>query len=298
MELGSLNERFGLPGRVEFVAGPGGMPHARLRAGRFGCEVALQGGHVVQYGADGEPPVLWVSRQALYAPGKAIRGGVPVCWPWFGPHPDDPGKPAHGFARTRLWEATGSGETAAGVWLRLGLQSDENTLALWPHSFDLELTVTVGPRLDLALVAHNPGDAPFSFGGALHSYFTVADVTRASVAGLEDARYFDQLTGAEHVQQGPVTIAGEVDRVYFDPGPGCAIHDPLHGRRITVTKAGSGTTVVWNPWREKAARLADFADDEYPGMLCVETALALGDSVALGPGASHTLRATIAVEPL
>ena len=298
MDLETLNERFALPGRLEFVAGPGGMPHARMQAGRYGCEVALHGGHVVQYGAAGEPPILWVSRQAVYAPGKAIRGGIPVCWPWFGPHPSDPAKPAHGFARTRPWQAIGSGETGDGVWLRLGLQSDETTLALWPHQFQLELTITVGPQLDLALTAHNPGDAPFSFGGALHSYFTVADVTQASVEGLEGARYIDQLTGEERRQEGPVTVADEVDRVYFDPGPSCAIRDPLLGRRITVTKAGSGTTVVWNPWREKAARLADFADDEYPGMLCVETALALGDRVTLAPGASHTLRATIAAEPL
>jgi glucose-6-phosphate 1-epimerase len=298
VDLESLNGRFGMPGRVEFVAGPGGMPHARLRAGRHGSEVALQGGHVVRYGAEGEPPILWASRQALYAPGKAIRGGVPVCWPWFGPHPADPAKPAHGFARTRLWEVTGGGESADGVWLRLGLRSDEATLALWPHPFALELTVTVGPRLQLTLATHNPGARPFSFGGALHSYFTVADVTRASVEGLDGARYIDQLTGEELRQEGLVTIAGELDRVYFDPGPSCAIRDPLLGRRITVTKTGSGTTVVWNPWREKAARLADFADDEYPGMLCVETALALGDSVTLAPGASHTLRATLAAEPL
>jgi glucose-6-phosphate 1-epimerase len=142
------------------------------------------------------------------------------------------------------------------------------------------------------------GPGPFSFGGALHSYFTVGDVARASVEGLDGARYFDQLTGEERRQDGPVTIAGEVDRVYYDAGPSCAIRDPLHGRRITVMKVGSGTTVVWNPWREKAARLADFADDEYSGMLCVETALALGDIVTLAPGASHTLRATLAAEPL
>jgi glucose-6-phosphate 1-epimerase len=298
VDLETLNQRFGLPGRVGFVAGPGGMPHARLRAGRHGCEVALQGGHVVRYGAEDEPPLLWVSRQAVYAPGKAIRGGVPVCWPWFGPHPAEPLKPAHGFARTRLWEATGSGESPHGAWLRLALRSDEETLALWPHPFALELTVTVGPRLELALVTANSGDAPFRFGGALHSYFTVGDVARATVEGLDGARYFDQLTGEERAQAGPVTIAAEVDRVYYDPGPACAIRDPLHGRRITVTKAGSGTTVVWNPWREKAARLADFADDEYLAMLCVETALALGDSVTLAPGASHTLRATLAAEPL
>jgi glucose-6-phosphate 1-epimerase len=298
VELASLNQRFGLDGRLEFRAGPGGMPHASLRAGQYACEIALHGAHVLQYGAEGQPPVLWVSRQAVFAPGKAVRGGIPVCWPWFGPHPGDSAMPSHGFARTTLWEALGSGESEEGLWLRLGLRSDESTLALWPHEFALELTVTVGRRLDVELSAHNPGATPFSCGGALHSYFAVGDVTQVRVEGLDQARYLDQLTGQEHTQHGPVTIGGEVDRVYFDAGPSCAIVDPVHGRRLLVAKAGSGTTVVWNPWQEKARRLADFADDEYGEMLCVETALALSDSVTVGPGASHTLRATIWAEPL
>jgi glucose-6-phosphate 1-epimerase len=298
MTLADLNGRLGVAGRLEFVAGPGGMPHALMRAGASSAEVALHGGHVVTYGADGAPPVLWVSRQALYAPGKPIRGGVPVCWPWFGPHPDDPAKPAHGFARTRMWQAAASGEADGAVWLRLELRDDEATRALWPHPFVLALTATLGDALELILTMRNAGEAPFTCGGALHSYFTVADVTRARIMGLEGQRYFDQLTGRDEIQAGPVTVGAEVDRVYYDPGPACAIEDEVLARRITVAKAGSGTTVVWNPWVEKARRLADFGDDEYAGMLCVETALALGDSVVLAPGAEHTLRATIAAQKL
>lgn len=298
MDATELNGRLAIPGRLEFVGGPGGAPHARMRAGASAAALTLHGGHVLSYGRDGAPPVLWLSREAVFAPGKAIRGGVPVCWPWFGPHPDDPGKPAHGFVRTRPWAALASGRAGEAVWLRLGIGDDAETLALWPHPFALELTVTLGDSLDLALTMRNTGAAPLTCGGALHSYFGVGAVTQARIIGLEGASYLDQLTGREERQAGPVTVGAEVDRVYRDPGPACAIEDPALGRRITVTKAGSGTTVVWNPWVEKSRRLADFADDEYPGMLCVETALARDDRVTLAPGAAHTLRATIAVAPL
>lgn len=293
MTLDALNGQFGIAGALEFVAGPGGMPHARLRAGDATAEVAVHGGHVLTYSRGEGPPLLWVSRQAIYQAGKAVRGGIPVCWPWFGPHPDDPARPAHGFARTQIWQVLGGGSGPAGAWLRLGLGDSPATMALWPHPFALELTVTVGPALELALAAHNPGPAPFVYTGALHSYFSVGDVTRVAITGLEGARYLDQLTGATLTQAGPVTVAGEVDRIYQETTAACVIDDPALGRRITVAKAGSRSTVVWNPWVEKARRLADFGDDEYPEMLCVETANAPGDSVELAPGASHTLRATI-----
>jgi glucose-6-phosphate 1-epimerase len=298
MDLDELNARCAIDGAVSFVAGPGGAPHALLRAGAYTAELALQGGHLLRYGADGQPPVLWVSREAIFAPDTPIRGGVPVCWPWFGPHPTDSGKPSHGFARTRLWEAVGSGMEGARVWLRLGLGDDEATRRLWPHPFELQLAVTVGPALELALTMRNSGAGPFTCGGALHSYFTVGAIEQARVLGLEGRRYLDKVTGREETQHGPVTIAAEVDRIYFDDGEQCTIEDAALGRRITVAKAGSRTTVVWNPWVEKARRMADFGDDEYRGMLCVETALAGDDSVTLMPGEGHTVRASIEAAPL
>lgn len=291
--LDALNGRLAIAGRLRFVEGPGGMPHALVTAGDYAAEVALHGGHVLAYGRAGAPPLLWTSRRAVFAPGKAVRGGIPVCWPWFGPHPSDPARPAHGFARTRMWGALASADHGETVALTLRLGDDEQTRALWPHPFALELTVAVGPRLDVALTATNTGGAPLVAGGALHSYFAVGAVTRAAIMGLEGAAYLDQLTGQTHTQAGPVTISAEVDRIYQDAGPACLIEDPALGRAIRVAKAGSATTVVWNPWAEKARRLADFGDDEYYEMLCLETANAGDDRVTLAPGASHTLRATI-----
>lgn len=293
MNLDHLNARFAIDGRLAFAEGPGGWPHARLSRGDAQAEVSLYGGHVLRY-TRGGAPVLWLSRQALFAEGKAIRGGIPICWPWFGPHPSDPARPAHGFARISHWEASDSGAGDHATWLRLRLSDSPATHALWPHPFRLDLLVTLSDALDVALTAHNPGDTPWRCTGALHSYFTVGDVAQIRIGGLDGARYLDQLTGQSLTQAGPVRFDREVDRIYADAGPACTIDDPALGRRIVVAKAGSRSTVIWNPWAEKARRLADFADDEYPEMVCVETANAGADVVEVAPGGSHTLRATIA----
>jgi glucose-6-phosphate 1-epimerase len=293
MNESALNARFGLGDRLSFVAGPSGLPHAVITAGGAEAEIALSGAQALRFRHAGEPPILWVSREASYAPGRPVRGGVPICWPWFGPHPSEPSKPAHGFARNQLWEVLASGESAAGLFIQLGLSDSPATQALWPHRFRLDLMVTVGASLDLTLTAHNPGPAAYRFGGALHSYFTVGDVAQIQIHGLDGVSYLDQLSGATHTQSGPVTIGAEVDRVYRETTAACVIEDLALGRRISVDKAGSRSTVVWNPWAEKARRLADLGDDEYPQFVCVETALAHDDSVELAAGASHSLRAII-----
>lgn len=293
----SLRERFAIVDRVRVEARPGGMSHLLLDAAGATAEVALQGGQVLRYRRAGEPPLLWVSREAIYAVGKALRGGVPVCWPWFGPHPSDLDKPQHGFVRTMLWELRETGADDVSTWARLGIADSPATRALWPHAFDLELDVRLGQSLDIALTMRNTGDAPFSCSGALHSYLTVGDVAQIAIEGLEGARYIDKVDGgAEKTQSGPVTISGEVDRVYQGSAAACVVRDPALGRRIMVEKAGSQTTVVWNPGPAKAAALRDMADDEYTGMVCVETANAADDVVTLAPGAAHTLRAVLSVE--
>jgi glucose-6-phosphate 1-epimerase len=291
-------KQFEIPGRVQAVAGPGGMPHLLLDAPGVKAELALQGAHVLRYGRQGERPLLWVSREAIYAPGKAVRGGVPVCWPWFGPHPAEPAKPQHGIVRTTMWELRETGADDEVTWARLGLRDSEASRAIWPHAFDLELAVRVGERLDIALTARNTGDAPLTCGGALHSYFAVGDVAQILIEGLDGTRYRDKVDGgALKAQDGPVRIAGEVDRVYLDTEATCTLVDPALARLVVVEKAGSRTTVVWNPGAEKARAMTDFADDEYSGMVCVETANAEGDVVELAPGESHTLRAVVRAMP-
>jgi glucose-6-phosphate 1-epimerase len=291
--IAELNERYGVEGRVWAGAGPSGLPHLFMQAGGAQAEVALQGGHVVRYGHVGAPPILWCSSQAIFAAGKAIRGGIPICWPWFGPHPDDPAKPAHGFVRTAMWAIRATGADESTAWARIGLSDDDATRAIWPHAFDLELTVSVGAQLEVALSMRNRGDRPFTCGGALHSYLTVGDIAQIAIEGLAGTAYLDKVGGGERVQEGSVQFSGEVDRVYLATTADCGVVDPVLGRRIVIAKTGSQTTVVWNPWVEKARRLTDMADDEYREMVCVETTNAANDLIALGPGAAHNLRATI-----
>jgi D-hexose-6-phosphate mutarotase len=292
-DIHRLNERFGRGSMLRFESGPGALTVARIATPDADASIALHGGHVLSFQPRGEKPVLWVSGQSQYAGDKPIRGGIPLCWPWFGPHPTDPGKPAHGFARTSAWTVLGS-EAAQ---LHLGLTDSERTRALWPHPFELELIVSVGLALDVELVVRNPGTAAFRCTGALHSYFAVSDIARATIGGLEGAAYLDKVANYERFQQtGAITIARETDRIYLDTSTECAIADAGWQRTIRVAKRGSRTTVVWNPWAARARELADFGDEEYHGMVCVETANAASDEITLSPGREHRLAARIGVE--
>ncbi len=295
-----LNARFAIADQVSFAVGSGGFPVVSVRNAHADASIALQGADVTGFQPHGQEPVLFLSRQAVYARGKAIRGGIPICWPWFGPHPTDPTKPDHGFARTRPWSVLDTRAMPDGATrVRLGLTDDAETRALWPHAFALQLVVIVGAALEVTLVARNTGYEPFVCSGALHSYFRVGDVTAITIQGLEGIAYVDKVDGGHaKVQQGPVTIAGETDRVYTDTTAACAIVDPTVGRRVTVAKEGSRSTVVWNPWRDKARRLADFGDDEYTEMVCVEVANAGDDTVTVAPGGEHRLGTTIGVAAL
>ena len=300
LDIQALNDQFAIGRHVEFSAGPGDLPVAEIRNGYAASTVALQGAHVATYQPHDQAPALFVSRAAIYRAGKSIRGGIPVCWPWFAQHPTDPAKPMHGFARAAMWHVLGTAVIDGATQLRLGLGDDDGTQAIWPHAFALELVVTVGGRLDVELIARNTGDEPFRCGGALHTYFQVGDARQVAIHGLDGCAYVDKVdAGRQKLQRGPVTIASEVDRIYLDTTADCVIDDPRLGRRIRVAKSGSRTTVVWNPWAEKARAIADFQPEEYLEMVCVETANAntAGDEIVVAPGGEHRLRATIGIEP-
>lgn len=297
--LDSLNQRFASEGHLRFEPGPGNLPVARIANAHAEVTLVLQGAHVLNFQPRGHQPVLWASNRSHFAPGRPIRGGIPVCWPWFGAHPADPGKPGHGFARTAQWEveSTGAGEDGS-TRIELGLADNPATLALWPYPFGLRLIAMVGSHLQLELRVRNRGTQAFTCSGALHSYFSVSDAAAIAIGGLEGNAYLDKVNGGQQRQEGPVRIAAETDRVYLDTAAECRILDPGMGRCIRIAKQGSRTTVVWNPWIAKAARLEDFGDEEYRAMVCVETANAPPDLIAVPPGGEHCLRAAIRVEPI
>ncbi|MSR83104.1 MAG: D-hexose-6-phosphate mutarotase [Candidatus Latescibacteria bacterium] len=298
LNLEELNQRYALPGLLRFAPGPGGLPTVHISDPHAQGMLVLQGAHVLQFQPRGQQPVLWASQHSFYAPGRPIRGGIPLCWPWFGAHPTDATKPGHGFARTSAWEVLGTSAGPTGTSIELGLLPTPATLALWPHPFSLRLRVLFGAQLEVELHVHNPGDQAFTFSAALHSYFAVSQVSAITITGLEESPYFDKVGGAPLRQEGPVQISAETDRVYQDTTAECHIEDPGLGRRICVAKQGSRSTVVWNPWAAKATRMEDFGDEEYRQMVCVETANAPPDQVTVPPGSAHCLQALIRVEPI
>jgi D-hexose-6-phosphate mutarotase len=279
--------------------GPGGLPMISVRNDFASARIALQGAHVIDFRPTGGSPVLWVSAHSLFSEGTSIRGGIPICWPWFGPHPE-PGRdlPMHGFVRTRNWELVGSSQGEDGQTdLVLRTVSDESTLALWPHAFELEYRIRIGHHLDCRLVTSNPGPEPFTITAALHSYFAVSDIEDIRLRGLERKRYLDRLDGDKKKRQGQtVVVDGPLTRIFIDTEDICYLDDPNLNRCIVIAKDGSRSTVVWNPWIETAKRLTDFGDEEYLEMLCVETSNAGPDSIVIPPGGSHELRALIGVE--
>lgn len=289
--IDELDTRHGIDGRLRFSHANGGATIAEIVTAASKAQIALEGGQLLSWTPNGQTPVVWLSPQAIYKPGKSLRGGAPICWPWFGPHPDDAAKPGHGFARNKPWQVRESGQiNDTAIRLDLALIQDYGTRALWPFSAELSLSITVGARLRMALRTQNTGDRPITISEAIHTYFTVSDVAKVSISGLEGCGYIDKVDDSRRkVQQGPVTIAGEVDRVYVDTASECIIDDPGLKRRIHIAKSGSRSTVVWNPWAEKGAAFGDMGQDGYKHMLCIETANALNDSVTISPGVSHTL---------
>jgi glucose-6-phosphate 1-epimerase len=291
--LESLNTRFSIEDAVSFNVGEGGLPRAVLTAGGSFAHVYLHGAHVALFQPEGAESVLFVSGSSIFRDGKAIRGGIPVIFPWFGDHKSNSSLPAHGFARNRAWTVTGTECIGDGsVKIRLELRDDEATRALWPHPFNTKLIVTLGKRLELNLEVSNTGKIAFEFEEALHSYFRVGDIRKTSLTGLEDVEYIDKVDGRRLKKQGDcsIEIEGETDRIYLDTTSTCVISDSFLKRKIHIEKSGSASTVVWNPWVEKSASLSDFGDDEWQRMICVETCNVDRNAVTLAPGATHTMR--------
>jgi len=286
-----LNQQFGIDRRLRLSPGRGDMPRAIVTAPGGTGEVYLHGGHVTAWQPIGSEPVLWMSRHAVFADGKAIRGGAPVCFPWFGPKPDDPDAPAHGLVRTRPWQPANSSADDKNVTLAL-----RTAIEGW----DVTLTAMFGPSLSLTLAFTNTADTPATAEAALHTYLAVGDARQVHITGLENADYLDKTDGGKQKNQGrePIRFTAETDRVYLNTDAPCDLHDPVLRRRITVGKTGSRSTVVWNPWIDKSARMADFGDAEWVHMCCIETAAVGEHAITLAPGATHELTATLNVESL
>jgi glucose-6-phosphate 1-epimerase len=295
----NLANQFDIPSALRYEDAPGGLARAVVSTPAAEADIYLQGAHLAHWTPRGQRPVLFVSPKSLFQPGKAIRGGVPVIFPWFGPRGDGKPGPAHGFARTMGWAIEGTRLLDDGrVEVTLVLEPNDATRGLGFGSFRSRFRVTIGSTLEMELEIRNHAAEPLSYEEALHSYFSVGDIHRVSVTGLEGTTYIDKTDGFKRKQLGsePVRIAKETDQVHLSTRTACVIHDAAWNRRIIIEKGGSESTVVWNPWIDKTKAMSDMAPDDWRGMICVEIANAADNAVHLAPGASHKLTASIRVE--
>lgn len=303
MDIDALNAEYGIPGTLRLIPGRGALPMIEIENGLASALISLHAGQILSYRpANATQDLLFLSERAYFAPGKAIKGGVPICWPWFGADPEGGGRPAHGFVRGLPWTLLATRSLDKGpTRVTLGIADDASTRAQWPHRFNLALEVTVGDTLGVELITRNLEDRPFSITQALHTYFHVGDATRARVLGLAGCRYIDKAANGRDAvitQEGPVTFSEEVNRIYQSVPDVLWIEDPTLGRRLRITSRHSATCIVWNPWIETARAMADLDDEDYRVMVCVETANAADEVIEVPAGSEARLGADYRIEPL
>ena len=297
--IAQSDHRFEIPGTAQVVEGNGGLPKVRITSPEVVGEMYLYGAHVTSWKPVGGEEVLFLSSQSRWEHGHAIRGGVPVCFPWFGDKADDPKAPAHGFVRTKAWQLESIAQVGAAVTVSMFTESNEDTKRWWPAEFRMVHRATFGSELSLELVVTNTGRTSLRFEEALHAYHRVGNIADGRLRGLDKVHYLDKTdSNRKKIQHGEIVIVSETDRVYLNTRDTIELEDPVLYRRIRVTKENSLTTVVWNPWVQKAHSLADLADDEWTQMICIESSNVSDFAVDLAPGQQHKMKAIVRVADL
>jgi glucose-6-phosphate 1-epimerase len=296
VNLAQLNEHFGLPGILGFHATASGLIHADITTPQATATVYLQGAHVAAWQPKGQQPVIFVSRKSDFVPGKPIRGGVPIAFPWFAARHDGKTGPSHGFARIQDWTLAFAALAGEDLHMTFTLGPTEISRNLGYDNFRLAYQLTIGRTLTMQLTVANDAAVPLVFEEALHTYYAVVDIHEVSLNGLEGVTYLDKNDNLQSkVQHGAITITEPTDRVYLSTTSPCVLHDIGSKRLITIAKTGSNTTVVWNPWESGAAKLPDLDPTEWHEFLAVETVNAAANAVTLAPSAHHVMEAHISV---
>jgi len=290
--ISDLNDRWGIPGLAVVTVGQGGSPRVAISTPLANGEMYLHGGHVTAWKPKAVGDVLYCSPNTIWKDGKAIRGGVPVCFPWFGDKTDNPAAPAHGFVRTKAWQLQSIEKIGEDIAVSMFSQSSDETRKWWPFDFQVVCRATFGAILKLELVVTNTSVAAFSFEEALHAYFAVGDAASVSVSGLDGTLYVDKVDHfTEKTQYEDIRFSAETDRIYLNTRHDITMSDPVVGRKISIHKENSATTVVWNPWAEKSAGMGDLGAGEWKKFVCVESSNVGTYAVQLSPGESHTMAA-------
>lgn len=300
-----LTEAFAIPDCLAFDEPFPGMPRARITTPACTAEVFLQGAHLTQWQPAGQQPALFLSERSVFAPGKAIRGGIPVIFPWFGAPDTSPvhppsGSAAHGYARVWPWTLRFAALAGDDLHLSLTLDHTDRLHALGFDFLQLGIDLILGHTLTLRLSVANAGEKPFLFEEALHAYLSLADIRQASVEGLANIEYLDKTDGFRRKTQTEDTFhfAAETDRPYLNTTGPITLVDPVLRRRLRLSKSNSATTVVWNPAADLTARLPDLVPDAWQHFACLETANAADNAITLAPGAAHTMSMHLAIDSL
>jgi len=268
-----------------------GFEYIEINNSSASAKIALNGAHIFHYEQKGKKPLLWLSENSNFEHKKAIRGGIPICWPWFGTSIKQT-QPQHGFARTSLFELTNINELDSNTTeLSFKLEDSYETRKLWDYKFLLEFTVTISDKLTMKLKTTNNDSKEFKITQALHSYFLVSDISDVSIKGLDKRPYLDALSMENKVQNSEITFNEEVDRVYQEVDKTIIIQDK--NRFIIIQNEGSSSAVVWNPWIDKCSRMSGMKDDAYKSFVCIESANAFDDFKIIKPKQTHILKATL-----
>ncbi len=276
---------------ISFKQFSNGFEYLEIKNEVSKAKIALQGAHIFEYSKIGEKPLLWLSEASEFKLGTAIRGGVPLCWPWFGVNKTDTNMPQHGFVRTMIWKLVEFTENDECSELTLLLSNSKETLVFWPYKFELRYKIKVADELTLELITKNCDVKAFSITQALHTYFNISNISDVFVSGLENKLYFDSLKQKSFMQDGNISFHKEVDRVYQDVNNPILLIDV--DRTYTITNYGSSSFVVWNPWLEKSTKMSGMKSNSYESMLCIESANALDDFKTIEPNRVHGLKTTI-----
>jgi len=300
--IDDLNQQFAFESpQASFLlrVGDGGIPVLEVKNQLAEARISLQGAHLLSWVPRDESEVIWLSEDATFSEDKSVRGGIPICWPWFGAHQNNEAFPAHGFARTVMWELTGAKQLVTGeTQIKFTLNTEqlsEQLQKMWPNATSAQYTVTVGENLRLELKTTNNSAEDIIIGEALHTYFNVGDISKTQVEGLDGKEYLDKPDNFKRKKQtGLIEINEEVDRVYLQTPDDIFINNQQ--RKIKINKQGSYSTVVWNPWEAVAEKMGDLGEGGYLQMLCVESANAAEDVIHIKAGQSHTLNVTYSLQ--
>ena len=266
-----------------------GLEYLAIESALCSATIFLQGAQLASFTPKDQAPLIWMSEDEDYQQGKGLRGGIPICWPWFGVSQHE-GWPIHGVARTSLWRAEEVNEHDDHIEVSLSLPMRSVDKTYWPHSTELKVVFHLSTTLKVTLTNTNVGDSTIELTQALHTYFPTSDITATQVDGLQGSQFIEFAEGPFD-QNEVVSFARETDMVYTQAAPMQHIRTPEG--TIAVGREHSTSCVLWNPWIDKAKRLSNFQDEEYKTMLCLEAGNVMEDKVVLEPGQSHSLSTII-----